>query len=239
MRTSLLSTSAFVVLTACSSDPPAKPHGTVSGTSARTSITSIHDVSTAMASGSASSAAGAVMALTAAGESVVTPSSSSPRIALPTAWPKGTTRESLTGSATCTPDSCTFDNYGDSDSYGSYLLNGTITDSGDTLTFDLTLDVTTTEGSLHWTLDGSLTVTPALIDGSVHSHGSATGSAGSNAYDVTWDVDVDFRSIGLDSSGCPVSGSLSAAVSFQDASATYSAQGTASFGPACGDVTFN
>ena len=173
------------------------------------------------------------MALTADGEAVVVPTGGSPRIAMPRTWPTGHTYESFTGSATCTPDACTFDHYGDADQYGSYEINGSISRSGDTLSFDLTLDVVATSGSLHWTLDGSLTVTPSLIDGSVHSHGTAS----STMYQVTWDVDVDYQAIGLDASGCAVSGALAASVSMQDGSASYAAAGTIHFGPACGEVS--
>jgi hypothetical protein len=160
----------------------------------------------------------------------------------PAPWPT-TTRESLTGTATCTPTSCTYDHFGDSSSYGTYEINGTISKSGDTLSFDLTLDVTSSELSFHWALDGSLTITDALLDGAIHSHGTATDISSSGGFDLTWDVDVAFRSIGLDVSGCAVSGSLSASVSFDETAPqghyAYAAEGTVDFGPACGDVTIH
>ena len=230
----------ILAIAACGSSQPTATKGTIDGTSARTSIGSVHDVVSAMASNNPSSAASAVLALTAAGESVVVAAPTKLELPHPpiTAKPAG---EAFTGTATCTATSCTFMNFGDSDQYGSYSINGTISDNNGVLAFDLTYDLTTANLTFHWELDGQVTVDATHIDGNVHSHGDANGSDQSGSFAVTWDIAVDYRNIGLDASGCPISGSLAATVQFtaqnNGSGGSYDVAGTAAFGPACGQVT--
>jgi hypothetical protein len=200
--------------------------------SATASVSSLHDVRTAMANNDPTEVADDLMSLTTAGETVIAPTGTMPRLVVP----RIAAHAPLTGSASCTPTSCTFTDYGDSEPDGSYTLNGTITTTGDTLSVDLTLDVTTSETSFEWSLDGAITFTDTTIDGTLDSHGSAT-SSGSDAFDITWDIDVDYQSIVFDDSGCPIDGAISVTETFASGAESYSAEGGASFGPACGDVS--
>lgn len=240
--TSFVTTSILLALAACGSDDPQPTQGTVNPTSARGSIDGVDQVVAAMASGDATSAAGGVMALTAAGQSVLVPASASatPRLGeLPSHWGRPIA-QSFTGSATCTATSCTFTDFGDDSQYGSYRLNGSITRSGNHLAFDLAFDVTTATVTGHWELDGALDITPTSIDGDVHGHGSVSATTQQGNCSATWDVDVAYDSIGLDGSGCPTSGSLSASVSYTANSAqgggSFNAAGTIAFGPSCGQI---
>jgi len=214
------------LLAACGGGEPVHK-GTVNPTGARTTVESVHDVFAAMDSANGASAADAVLALTAAGQIVIAP---------------GAAREEMpqeAGSATCDSNGCTFDHYGDTFEGYTYSIDGSIRRSGDTLTFDLTYDVTSSGFNFHWEMDGHLTVSSTLIDGDVHAHGDADVSSDGRNYNIGWDFDVDYNSIGLDGSGCPISGSLTAEVAYSVSGAqsgSYRAAGSVTFGPSCGQV---
>jgi hypothetical protein len=247
MRTAILTTSVLLSLAACGSDEPEPARGTINSSSAESSIDSVHDVFAAMSTTNGAGAASAVMALTAAGQSVVTPTGQGGRMApelagmLPDRWPRSSTA-SLTGTAACDATSCTYTDFGDDTPYGSYRLNGTIRHAGDRLTFDLTYDISSSGFAFHWTMDGDLTVSDTLIDGYVRSHGETIDRDG-NDYAISWDVNLDFDRIGLDGDRCPTSGTLTAtvayAVSGQNGGGNYAARGSVTFGPACGQGTLN
>ena len=209
---------------------------------ARTSVESVHDVFAAMDSGNGENAADAVLALTAAGQIVVTPGQARELPAesfMPLTWGHSKISRNVTGSATCDANGCTFDHYGDTFDGYTYSIDGSIRRSGDTLTFDLTYDVASSGFNFHWAMDGHLTVTSALVDGEVHAHGDADVSSDGRTYNVGWDFDVDYNQIGLDGSGCPISGSLTAEIQYTVSGAqsgSYRAAATASFGPTCGAV---
>ena len=240
IKHSILAASILVVA-ACGGDDP--PQGTVNPTGARTSVESVHDVFAALDSGSGEGAADAVMALTAAGQVVVTPGSARtmPSEAyLPARWPKDKLSSSFTGSAECTPTGCVFTNYGDDSEYGSFRINGSIQRTGDVLAFDLTYDITTDGLDFHWDLDGRVRANATLIDGDVHSHGEATVVSEGRTYELGWDFDIEYDNIILDAGGCPVGGSLSATVAYAVAgSGSYRARGSVTFGPTCGQYQTN
>jgi hypothetical protein len=205
-----------------------KAKGTVNTANATMSINQVIAVNASMMTSDGASAASAVQQMTSAGQSIVTPSQSSPRTT--------GTSAATTGTAECTPTSCTFTNYGDD--VAGWSIDGTITKSGDTTTFDLDYHVTSGGMPLDWTIDGSITLTATSLDGRVHSHGVTTlqGGSGSPGGDLTWDTKVDYESIVL-TEGCATGGSIHAEVSYQYGAGSYAAQGDATFGPTCGTVT--
>ncbi len=236
---------SVVFVGACGGDEPVHK-GTVNPTGARTSVESLHDVFAALDTSSGEGAASAVLSLTAAGQIIVTPSGAREQLPveafMPLHWEASKASRNLTGSATCNANGCVFDHYGDTTSGASYSINGSISRNGDELTFDLTYDVTSQGLDFHWNMDGHVRVNATLIDGEVHSDGDATVSSDGRTYHVGWDVDVDYNAIGLDGTGCPISGSLSATVGYSVSGAqsgTYRAAGSVSFGPACGQFQAN
>jgi hypothetical protein len=82
-----------------------------------------------------------------------------------------------------------------------------------------------------WTLDGTLDVTGASIDGSVHASGT-TADRGQ-----TCDTTLDFREVVLGDTGCAVGGSVyatSSASADPDTRASgHDIDGTFVFGPGC------
>ena len=117
-----------------------------------------------------------------------------------------------TSGGTTTWDNCNF---------SGYTLDGTITVSGDQLDIDLSIVFS----AVTITFQGSLTVTPTLIDG--------TFSVNSTVQSVGFAIDVTFDVVEL-SAGCPVGGSIIVDPSLSTGQ-IRSVQ--ADFGPACGDVT--
>lgn len=239
MRNIILPASLLLAFTACSSNSPKKLQTTVNPSGASDAVQSITELTSGLNSSDPQSVADAVLAMTAAGESVIVPAGGESATArlksmIPDSWPRPRFTPAVTGSANCTPTSCTFDNYGDSEDGESFLLNGTISWDGTTLSVDLTFDITGDGVTVSWQEQGMVTITPTLIDGSIHSKGSANAQGESGS----WDISVDYESIGLDSSGCPISGALGVSVdvsvSGSQDSGQYSGDATIDFGPSCG-----
>ena len=236
-----------VAAAACGEDEPDK--GTVNTASAKTSVENIGKVNAAMASSNGANAAAAVQAMTAAGQSIVTPATGGAgRVGiLPESFPRPDIARAVSGTAECTPTGCTFTNYGDDASSTSWKINGSISKSGDTTKFNIDYDVTSGGTSLKWHIDGDVTITATSIDGEVNSHGVTnvmTGGTGGapGSVNVTWDTAVDYQSIVLDAQGCATGGSVHAVVSYDidaggQGGGAFNVQGTATFGPACGQVT--
>jgi hypothetical protein len=233
MRT-LMASLAIVTLVACGGSD--KDPGTVNPQSARTSINQVGQVNAAMAASNGGQAASAVAAMTAAGQGIVTPAGPSGLIGLaPAELPRPLVLAAQTGTATCSPTSCTFTNFGDDTPGSAWTIDGTITKSGDTITFDLTYDIESGGQTVNWNIDGSVAVTATSIDGTVNSNGSATGGP---AGGVSWDVSVRYDAVQLDGTGCPIGGSVTASTSYEAAGrAVYNVEGTVSFGPACGQTS--
>jgi len=244
MRTYLLASIALI--TACGGgDGPPVQQGTVNTAGAQSSVESVHEILVAMEAADGQSAANAVMALTAAGQIVVSPVAPSPRALVgmvPRDWSAKSASPRLTGSAACTESGCTFVDLGDDTEFGSYRINGSIQRTGDLLTFDLTYDLTLDSLVFHWDMDGRITVTPTLIDGEIHSNGNAEVTSEGESYAVSWGFDVIYDRIVLDDGGCPIGGSLSATVAYELSGATaggYHAGGSLRFGPTCGQYGSN
>lgn len=238
MKHTMLAAS-IVFTTACGGGEPTHK-GTINSAGARTSVESVHDVFAALDSSNGELAADSVLALTAAGQVVVTPGAAREVVGqMPLVWPRSKLSRNFTGSAACTPTGCVFDNYGDDGEYGSYRINGSISKTGDALAFDLDYDVLYEGLEFHWHMDGHVRVNATLIDGEVHSDGDAKFTSEGKTYEVGWDFDIDYDAIGLDPSGCPVSGSLSATVAYSSQGQSYRAAGSIGFGPACGQYTLH
>jgi len=240
MRNSILT--ACLALAACSSNPP-KSNLAVDGASASASIKSMSDAVSGLSGDNAESVATAMLAFTSAGETLIAPRSMTGRAVesmplVPKAWPRALS-ENVTGTATCSNSSCTYDHYGDSSPSGSYELNGTISWSNNSISVHLTFDITGASFTYHWQIDGDVSWSPTSIDGSMESMGTLSANGDS----ATWDLTVDYQHIGLDGSGCPSSGSLAISVdvmsSGPSAPGNYSGSADVSFGPVCGDFTVN
>lgn len=237
--------SLVVAAAACGGDDHDK--GTINTANAKASVENVGKINAAMAAGNGANAAAAVQALTSSGQSLVTPAGGAGRVVglLPERFPKHDLSQAVTGTADCTPTGCTFTNYGDDTTGSSWKINGSVSRSGDTTTFDLTYDVASGGTTVNWAIDGAITVTATSIDGNLHSHGvtdvaSGSASAGVN---VTWDTAVDYNAIALDAQGCATGGSVHAVVSYSVKSGgnggAFDVEASATFGPACGQVTAN
>ncbi|MEZ4288445.1 MAG: hypothetical protein R3A47_09940 [Polyangiales bacterium] len=118
-------------------------------------------------------------------------------------------------------------NFGALTAKGGGSTSGTITVSGDTISFNAyQIDYIT--GTL--SVNGSMTVTATSVDGNLDyaidiSYGGQS---------VSVDLSADFNSIVLDNNGCPTGGSLDIDYSYPQ---LYDASVRAEYGPACGDVT--
>jgi len=232
MRNSIFSASVLLTIAACSSNDKKPAPSNDDTSSASESVQGMSQLLSAMQSGDAEAVADDALSLTLLS---VAPASMTRTIALPTKWP--TPRgESFTGSATCSSDSCTFVDYGDTGAGYSYTLNGTISYDGTVLAVDLTFDETYGGDEVTWALNGQITVTPSLIDGELKEH--LTANDGSSSADM--EIDVTYDHVDLDGSECPIDGSVTLDVSVtstgQDAG-SYSGTITADFGPSCGQVT--
>lgn len=234
MRSTLVATIATVTvaLAACGSE---KSPGTVNPQNARTSLDQVGSVNAAVAASNGAMAASAVAAMTAAGQGIVTPAAPAGRVVglAPVELPRSLGSSATTGTAACTPTGCTFTHFGDDTPGNAWTIDGTISKAGDTLTFDLTYDVTSAGATVAWTIDGAVTVTATSIDGAVHSTGTSSGGP---AGGVSWDVHVDYQAVQLDGSGCPIGGSIHASTAYDFAAGSYDVEGTVTFGPACGQT---
>jgi len=232
-----LALSAAILMAACGGDSAKK--GMVNTASATTSVQQVVQVGAALNSMNGDQAASAVQSMTSAGQSIVSPQGAGRELPvglLPDHFPKNLGGSATTGTAECTASGCTFTSYGDD--VAGWSIDGTITKSGDTTTFDLDYHVTSGGMPLDWTIDGTVTITATLIDGSVHSHGTTSleGGSGVPSGDLEWDTKVDYESIVI-TDGCATGGSIHAEVSYKYAGQSQASQGTATFGPACGTVT--
>ncbi len=140
-------------------------------------------------------------------------------------------------SATCTPELCTFQF--DRAVYPSITsFGGTVTRDGDAVTLALAAynGHSPTLGA-KWTIDGTLRLTDATVDGQVRARAVVTGNFPAPG---THETTLDFRSIAVDEAGCPTEGSMYA-VDIANVTGDYGGPnhdiaGTARFGPACGQV---
>lgn len=236
MRAAVMTSLVTGVAAAACGGASQPSEGVVDMVAARTSVDQAGKIAAAMSAMNGRDVAVGVEAMMIAHHAVVTPSGNlDARGGL--RYPYLSVGVPPPGNSVCTATSCAFTRYGFGMTYLSVSLDGTVTRSGDSLTFDVTYDLNGHLSSEAWTVDGALSVTADLIDGSVHSHGT-----GSREYaGITWDIVVDYRAITLDTQGCPIGGSLHVVTSYDVSQAAqqvgsppgFEVQGTASFGPTC------
>ena len=235
---------ATALVAACGGDDggDAEP-GMVNQQSATGSVTQTTAVNTQMAASMAPAVSAAVQQMTAANQNLVSPSSPRELVEILSRieFPKdrlSSLAPAPTGTATCTPTMCTFENYGDDNPQNTIKIDGTISKSGDTLTFDLTYDIVQAATTYKWDISGSVTVTATSLSGSIRSV-SDIMTSGTTA---KIDIDVDYQDIVLDGQGCAIGGSVNAVSSYDVMAGGQTVQGSnvqgsATFGPACGTVT--
>lgn len=221
------------VFAACGGDDDGSSVETMANPAQATAtVTQMNAFSTAFASANGPSAATAAYSIGGAASAIVTPVS------------EGQAR--LTGPAFASPEGCVCDESGCTftecgDEAGTWEINGSIDKSGDRYTFDFTMEANQVGFAWSWTTTGDITISATNIDGTMSSEGDGTYDDGmGNMYESSWDWDVTANDIGLDGTGCAVSGSLDASVDYsgtvngQDYS--YSGSATVTFGPACGQA---
>jgi len=145
-----------VAATACGSDDPAQ--GTVTTANAALVVNQLGGISASMSAMNGPQAFASFRELMYAGQSFVVPRDGSP----PSRGFFATTVPVMaTGAAVCTATSCTFNGYGSFTLaiFTTERLDGTITRSGDTTTFDLTYSLANKLGNLAWTIGGSVATT--------------------------------------------------------------------------------
>lgn len=231
MRQLIVLVGMFGLLAAgCASDEPEQPPSDRPPTS-NAALGGIDNLRYAVATGDAAAVAGGVLGAQAYTLTIPTPR----LVPLPDEFPRPRHDElGFTGSASCTRGSCTFSSYGDDYNGVSFRLNGTISASGDRLTFDLTLDLTSPEGSLRWEMAADVTITATRLDGWMRSHGTANDADGTTA---SWDFDLDYNGVTLDGGGCPIGGSVAISYTFTSTdSGPDSGVVTFTYGPTCGDL---
>jgi len=223
--------SYVLVVTAvgCGSEGPMTP--AMSAADARLSVDGIDKISKAMTAMDAAAVADGLLAAGAANLRIVgdVPDAHD----FPDEIPRGTPAD-VGGVASCTAMSCVFTGYGliTPVNYRIWKLDGTVSHSGDTTTFDVTGSFVNHLERASWVIDGSVTTTAARVDGTLHSHGTKHNAA---ALEWTRDVAVGYDAIALDAQGCPIGGSLSVASSLDDVDDTrsFDLEGSMPFGPAC------
>lgn len=151
------------------------------------------------------------------------------------------------GTMQCMAGTCTFTRYGykggDGELSEGYGIDGTITHTGDTSTFDLTSSFADYYEFMDWVISGSVTTTATRVDGTIHSHGTGRGAHGGLPPLPTWDVTIDYAAIALDAQGCPTGGTVHAVTSYVHAAGadpfldgetpSFEVKGTVALGPAC------
>ena len=212
---------------------------TVNTDSARACVDQLGKISASMSAMDASEVAHSIVALLSASQSVVVPKD----IADPTYGIETSISLPFSGTGTCTEASCTFINYrAEVTLTATYTIDGSITRSGDTITFDITYDRISKGGSMQWELDGTVTSTATQLDGAIHGHGTTGGPY--TSIHVTWDDTIDLNAVALDAQACPTGGSVHGRIRYTDDptmplagghrwAPSFEVQGTAVFGPGC------
>jgi hypothetical protein len=136
------------------------------------------------------------------------------------------------GCATTSGGTITYDNC----TYGSTVVDGTITVNGDTISIDVVYDMSGGSSSvtaIKLDFNGSVTVTAARIDGTL----TVTTDAATTSYgSVTGTTVIDYNAITL-AGGCATGGTLDIQSESGMAGYTYTTEISVAFGPSCGDAT--
>lgn len=245
MRTAILASLVVTVATAACSGASQPSEGVVDMAAARASVDEVEATVAAMSAMNADDAVVAITSLMAAHQLVVTSQGSSDlslagRVQPYPTWPL---LPPAVGLATCTATSCTFTRYGVSFTYNAFFIDGTVTRIGDLLAFNLTYQADQHALVMTWTLEGSISIAAARLDGNAHLHGVGSDWIEGSSWfaGVSWDVTVDYQAIPLDPQGCPTGGSLHVFTQYRAPEASpgdvrtpgFDLQGSAAFGPGC------
>ena len=140
-------------------------------------------------------------------------------------------------SASCSPTSCTFG--AGMVSWGSfYRFSGSATLDGSQLTLDIQASSGHTSASSEtWTITGTLSTSGPKIDGTLRV--SRDNTLDYMAPGTTTET-IEYQHVAIDGGGCPVGGSILVDATLSSTSdgsrRAEDIEGTAVFGPACGDV---
>ena len=145
--------------------------------------------------------------------------------------------QTVEGCVTQSGNTITYNNCNYGSTGYSYVINGTITTSGDVFKVDLTIDIDAI-GSGYGTKQkmvykGEITITATKIDGNLDYdiffdvQGATSG---------TYKLNIKYDNIGLDASGCPTSGKSSIKYDVNAQGQSQSGTIDLEYGPACGDV---
>lgn len=213
-------------LAGCAAEVEPVP-GTFDATSSLASIGHHFDLDRARTSSDGPSAASAAVSLLAALQELTTTAMPVARRADPDA------QLAPTGTAVCTPDLCTFTNYGDDTPGAITTLDGRISRAGTTTSIDLTYRLVAPSGTITSRIVSELAITPTTLDGKeLFFTEIATGTD-----DKTWwRAEISYVQIVADGTGCLISGSVKY-LRDTDGSAGPPIQYGLRFGPACGDVS--
>lgn len=234
-----LGVAAAAAVTACDEH---HDQGNVNKEEAQSAIASLRALSTAMTAMDPSGVLWNVQGLARANQLTVTPTGDDGRLRGTLISTPGPTPMSGTGS--CDPASCTFTEYGFGVPYIAISLSGTITRSGNTLKLDLAYRYLDKLGGFDWKISGSVKPTATSIDGTFRSRGTADPNSSFFNGDLTWETLTEYDDISLDPQGCPVGGETHIINIYEDPTggqgnrnaSSFDVEGTATFGPACGDV---
>jgi len=210
----LASTATVIALSgaACSTPAAQVQEGVADEASARTCIEQLGKVTLGMAVMTTEKVAAAAEAMFAGCASIVAPNNATaPAYGAFTAvappYPDG--------AATCAAGSCTFHGYGRVNPLLSYYnLDGSVTQSGKVIAFDLTHGQTNKVNTSEWKLDGEVTTTATQLDGTLHGQGTIHRTSQAEPERATWDVVVELGAIVLDASGAPTAGSVHVVVHY-------------------------
>jgi hypothetical protein len=223
---------AVLSIAACGGDDDEGSGNVTANTaSASSAVTGVGSFTDSIRGADGAAAGGAVYALGASAQGILTYDASSARQV-------GGVR-AATGTCECTESGCTFEACGDS----TWTIDGTIGISGDTYTIDLDLAINAGGQAWDWAYDGEITATDTSIDGSLSGDGGGTFSNPQDGSEITldWSWSVDYNEIELDASSCAVGGSLDAHVDYSAGTSqgggNFSGSGHVDFGPTCGAAT--
>jgi hypothetical protein len=200
--------------------------------SATSTVAQMNAFTTAFASGNGETAAFAAYSIGGSAASIVTP-------AAPDQARRTTGTFNAVGTCECTDSGCTFEGCGDD--AGTWMIDGSIGKSGDTYTFDYTMDIGIAGQAWSWTTDSDITISDTAIEGDISADGEGSFDDGQGGtVDLSWSWSVTNNDIVLDETGCAVGGSMDASVDYEGTSGgqsgSYSGSATVTFGPACGQA---
>jgi hypothetical protein len=142
------------------------------------------------------------------------------------------------GSVDCTASGCVYNHYADSSSgYGSFEIDGSVnvTTTGDTTTvsvdMSISMDLSDSGTTINETynISGSLTVSPAMIDGALTTTGSGHYASGGQSASFSYFEQIKFMMVTLAADGTPNGGSIYAKWAVSAGGQSQGYQGTITY----------